>query len=300
MQTPYKKLDLIQGTDEWLKARYDFVTASQVPVLLHLSPYQTPLQLFEEKTMREQLADNSGKEILFQRGHNAEKAAREYLEKLTGETFEPCVLASVAYPHLLASLDGFSEKSGTIFEAKFVGAEALAKIKKGEIPAHHIAQVQAALLVSGAFVCKYFATDPTGDSAVVDVLPDLDYQAEIVTLSRVFFERVKDGEAPDPSDKDYFTPQNDERFLDLQGLKEQLDFMQAKYDALKASVTDAYKDHKRVKYGNVTITRSVRKGNIDYKKVPVLKGIDLEKYRGRSTEVVTVRIEQKAKLERVA
>ena len=49
----------------------------------------------------------------------------------------------------------------------------------------------------------------------------------------------------------------------------------------------------RVRAGGVTITRSLRAGNINYKSVPQLKGVDLERYRGKASEVVTVRIEKK-------
>jgi hypothetical protein len=46
--------------------------------------------------------------------------------------------------------------------------------------------------------------------------------------------------------------------------------------------------HSSEKGAGVQVTRYWKAGNVDYKKVPALEGVDLEKYRGASREEVRV------------
>jgi putative phage-type endonuclease len=282
-----KKLELEQGTPEWLSARYDFVTASQTPILFDLSPYETRLGLFEEKVMRQEMRNLEGKEVLFARGHNAELKAREWL-KAQGIDYVPAVFVNLEHPDLLASLDGIHGER--ILECKFVGEETLEAIRKGTVSPHHLCQVQTQLLVSEAKVCDYFATAPNGESHLLEITPDSNYQSEISIAASVFMNGVRNGEPPEPGEKDFFMPERDERFEILSAMDAHLKETEEKFEALKEELKKDYEAHRRVRYGQVTIVKSVKKGAIDYKKVPVLKGLDLEKYRKPSTEVVTVKV----------
>lgn len=284
-----KKLPLIQGSKEWLEARYDFLTASQAPVLFDLSRFETPLGLFEEKIMCQEMRLNEGKEILFARGHNAEARAREWLKE-KGFIYEPAVMVNDRFPDLLASLDGLSPDGTRILECKFVGEEALLSVRSGVIPPEHLCQIQAALMVSEAKVCDYFATAPSGESHWLEIAHMPEYQVEIALAAKRFMQNVREGKPPEPGARDFFTPEKDERFDLLTSLKAQLDEIEDTYEALKKDLIEAYKDKPRVQYGRVQIIRTIRKGTIDYAKVPVLKGVDLDKYRKPSSEVVTVKV----------
>jgi putative phage-type endonuclease len=285
-----KKLDLVQGTPEWLNARYDYVTGSQTPVILNLSRYQTPLELFEEKILRQELRSVAGKEIIFGRGHSAEKKAREYLKE-KGLCYEPVVMVSHRYPDLLVSLDGLTSDGKRMFECKFVGTAVLEKIRQGEIPPDHRCQIQAGLLVSGAEVCDYFATDSEGDSHWIEIFPEPQYQADIAEAAKRFMDCVRTGTPPEAGERDFIAVE-DERFKSLEALKAEMDRIEALYCDLKDELVKAYREKRRVQCGLVQIVTSIRKGNIDYQKVPSLRGIDLEKYRKPSTEVVTVRFKK--------
>lgn len=291
-----RKLDLEQGSPEWLQARYDYVTASQVPVLFDLSPYQTRLGLFEEKILRVETQDISGKEILFERGHNAEKRAREWLKE-KGFMYEPVVVVNDACPDLLASLDGISPDGKRMLECKFVGKSELEEIRRtNQALAPHNAQIQTGLYLSQAEVCDYFVTAPDGDSHWLEVVPDLVYQGEIQHAATAFMNCVRSGEPPEPGERDFFQADpSDDRFRRLEELDMALKALGAEFDALKKEVCESFKDHKRVACRSVQIIKCLRKGTIDYKKVPVLKGIDLEKYRKPSSEVVTVRFKRSEK-----
>ncbi len=62
-------------------------------------------------------------------------------------------------------------------------------------------------------------------------------------------------------------------------------------DAALATARDqlvALAQHPREQGGGVSLTRYWKAGNIDYKKVPALKGLDLSCYRGKAREEVRV------------
>jgi putative phage-type endonuclease len=288
----YKVIDLAQGSKEWLELRYNYLTASQAAVLFDLSPYQTPLGLFEEKVLRQETQNTKGKEVLFARGHAAEAAGRIYLQEKKGLDLKPAVLVSTQHPSLMASLDGFCEKTNVIFESKLVGAEALKNAREGNYVPHHICQIQASLLVSGARKCLYFLSDTSGDSHLVEILPDLVYQEQIAIAAKTFMENVAKGEAPEPGEKDFFEVQDDALFTQYLNLDSELKALEEKMAEVRKTVVEKYGNHRRVRCGAVTVCKSIRQGNVDYKKIPMLKGIDLDKFRKPSTEVTTIRIEK--------
>jgi putative phage-type endonuclease len=295
----YKIIDIPQGTPEWLALRYGYVTASQVPVLFDLSPYQTRLRLFEEKTLKKETQNTKGKEVLFARGHSAEAAGRIYLEERLGLDLKPAVLVSVLYPDLMASLDGFCQKTKIIFEAKLVGAKVLEEIREGQIPSMHLCQVQTALLVSGAAKCLYFATSLEGDSHLAEIFPDLAYQEEIALAAKKFMNCVRSGETPEPGERD-FANVSDPLFERYAAVHLQFKALEAELAVLREKILQGYSEQRRVRSGAVTMVTSIRRGSIDYDKVPVLRGVDLEKYRKASTEVVTLKVEKSKTMKGVA
>lgn len=289
----YTKLDLIQGTPEWLKVRMTKLTASQAPVLFDLSPYQTRLQLFEEKVTGEEAQTDDYKMQLFRRGHEAEEAGREWVKKHLNLDLLPLVLVSNETPELLASLDGMDESRGVIFEAKYMGTDNLKRVEAGLIPPHHICQVQAQLAVSGADEAIYFAMDSQGNAVHQRIKPDQDYGRDIAEAAIRFMAQVARGDAPEASERDFFSPQ-DPRFSELSRLYNQMNAIKAQYDALEETILGEYGSHKRIKVGDVQITKYLAKGTVDYAKIPQLKGIDLDKYRKPTQERVKVTIKRGA------
>ena len=293
--SPYQKLDLIQGSPEWRAERQKQPTASNVPAILGISPYKTKLQYFEELTIGASEEVSDAKQKLFDIGHNAEAKGREYIEGHYGAAFPAMVVLSIQCPDLLASLDGFNEQHNVIFEAKYVGRDVITKMRSepGWLPAHHEAQIHAQLLATGASKCIYFALDPDGEAAVFEVLPNADYMRDIAAAVTQFMSDLREGKVPEPSEKDFYTPA-DERFKTLAELKAQAEAADAAFNEMKDKLTKEYEQYVRIRAGGVTVTRSVRQGNIQYAKIPVLKNINLEQYRGKPSSVVTVRLDKKA------
>lgn len=292
MSKPYKKLNLEQGTEIWKQERLKHCTASQTPVLFGLSPYQTKLQLFEEKLTGKEREYSEQTKTLFQIGHKAEKAGRDWIESHLGITIPPTVVISNAIPDLLASLDGFSEAKNVVAEFKYVGKEVRLDVEKGKIPAHHECQVQAQLLATGAERCIYFVLDPEGNAAVTDIRPDKDYINNIGEEVTKFMKDVREGKAPEPSMRDYYFPE-DPRFEKLRDLKFQMDQSKEQFESFKDELLKEYEDHHRIKSCGLVIIRALRKGNVNYSKIPQLKGVDLEKYRGTPINMVSISLEKK-------
>jgi putative phage-type endonuclease len=185
--TPYIELGLKQGTSEWINARYDYVTASDVAAILGIKDYKTREQVMNIKLTRREPVVNSFKQSIFEMGHLAEESARKWASQVLNIHFESMVLVSRAFPHLMASLDGFDVNRNLCLEAKYLGEEACKDVKAGKFKANHMAQIQAQLLVSGAKKAMYFAMDPKGNAEVVAIYPDPEMQHRIVTETKRFF-----------------------------------------------------------------------------------------------------------------
>ena len=105
-----KILDLVQGTDEWLEARLNYLCASEAAAMMGESKYMTREDLLALKKGWQANPVDGFKQKLFDSGHESEAAAREILEEETCEPWMPAVGAiEVDGIKLLASFDGLNE-----------------------------------------------------------------------------------------------------------------------------------------------------------------------------------------------
>lgn len=288
----YKILDLIQGSDEWKKARYEHVTGSNVPAIMGISPYKTPLQYAEELLSKTEPPVPDAKQKLFDIGHKVEAAAREWT-KSKGFSFVPLVAASdFGGTPVLVSLDGFDKSKSIVFEAKYVGAEVLKGIPNKDLPAHHVAQIQTQLKVMGAEKCVYFALAPNGAAAVAEIIREEKYQDEMQAEITKFWENLKAGILPEMSDKDIFRP-DDARFEQLAKKHAEMKRAEKEYESLESLLLEEYSKYGRVQAAGVSVTRYWQVGSVDYSSIPQLKGVDKERFRkaGSLRTKVTVKKE---------
>lgn len=188
----YELLEIEQGTDPWKQERLKRVTASQIQIILGICPYQKPLDLLKEKITGQEADVSSYKQVLFAKGHSAEKSAREWVEADLKIKFSPAVVLSKKCPDLMASLDGFNPEKNWILEAKYMGAKSLIEVKSKKLKPHHVCQIQGQLLATGAEKCIYFATDGNGDSALVEIKPDPEYATKIAAAVTDFMKDIQD------------------------------------------------------------------------------------------------------------
>ncbi|WP_028864970.1 lambda-exonuclease family protein [Psychromonas aquimarina] len=98
-------VDLVQRTDKWFAWRKLGITASMIPVIMGLSPYQTPYELWAELVGLKAPADLSNNWHV-QRGVEQEPEARSTVERELGKPFMPVCVEADHNSLFKASLDG--------------------------------------------------------------------------------------------------------------------------------------------------------------------------------------------------
>src|SRR5271170_7079883 len=134
---------LVQNTPEWEEMRKTKVGASDAPVIMEVSPYKTPYQLWQEKLS---LA-TSKQNYAMQRGHEMEPMARAAFEELTGLMVTPMVKFHPLHAWMMASLDGVDVSGQNIAEIKCAGKEDHEIALSGQIPEKYFPQLQHQLEV---------------------------------------------------------------------------------------------------------------------------------------------------------
>jgi putative phage-type endonuclease len=277
---------LVQGSAEWHEHRRTHRNASETPIVLGVSPWTTPYQLWQQKLGLATQEINGA----MLRGTELEPAARAAYERLTGLVMQPLVLVDGDYS---ASLDGMTLAGERLVEIKcpYRGRESSLwkAIEERQLPEHYHRQVQHQLMVSGADIADVFVFDGS-EGVLFPVAPDESSWPRIHDAWEVFARYVTDAQAPPLTDRDTRIRDDPEwleaaaRYVELRTAYDQLS---AKYDEAKARLTKLA-THPREHGGGVSVTRLWRRGMIDYKRVPELRGVDLERYRGAGRMEVRV------------
>lgn len=276
---------------DWLKWRKKGIGSSDSPIIMGVSPWKTVGELYLEKVDPFDPVEDTTNQYVKDLGNEVEPKVRSLFELYLGESFSPSLVEMEQFSFLRASLDGRSEDKKTIVEIKLSGKDDWqASRGKGIVPEKYYPQVQHALMVSGAERCFYLAylfSAYKEDSkrlslnnlAIIEVLSDKDYQANLLKKEIEFWQNV--------------TNKNDVYNVKLNGmehnlklysdLSQEIEFLNEKLEAVRKEIIDAAVTNGKEKYEcfGFKIVKQERKGNIDYKKVPELQGVDLEKYRGK-------------------
>ena len=194
-----KKINLEQGSPEWLAWRKTVITATDASIIMGNNPWDTPfkcwqrkLGLIEEKTSNEAM----------ERGKRLEPEARAKFIEHHGIDVKPAVVESTEFDFLGASLDGITQLGGTLLEIKCGGAKLHDMAARGEIPEYYRDQMQHQLLVTGAEKCFYYSYNGR-EGICIDVLPDPEYKAKFMPKAREFWKCVALNEPPALQDADY-------------------------------------------------------------------------------------------------
>ena len=162
-----KTLDLIQGSEEWQAARAKYFTASEAPAMLGLSKYMSRQELLRQKAIGHTPEVDSAKQRLFDKGHEAEAAARPIVEEIIGDELFP-VTGSLEVDGLplLASFDGLTMSEDVVWENKLFNESLANDIYAFEIGDHYWPQLEQQLLVSGAVKAYFTTSDGTPENTV--------------------------------------------------------------------------------------------------------------------------------------
>jgi len=294
---------------EWLVWRSQGVGGSDAPAVLGISPYQTPFQLWEEKTGKVTLERDTN-EYITKKGNLYESFARSKYELINDMEMPPVRYEHQEISYLRATLDGGNQEEKKGIEIKYNGKavhEAAKKLK--QIPEHHMAQMQHQLFVTGFksidYLSYYVASgkdekgnkikpEPKkGELVVVEVVPNMEWIHNYLIKAIEFWQLVQTDTPPPLTDKDTRTIlKHDDLALKYVEAKKILDHAETACFELKKEIENIAAGIVRAEFGKtgLTVVKSYRMGNVDYKKIPELKGVNLDQYRGRSSQVFRINI----------
>lgn len=280
----YNIIDLMQGSVEWYDFRKGKIGASMAPAIMGVSPFQTPKQLWEEIVLETSRPPSSA----MIRGSMMEKVALEWVRNEFKVDYRPIVTQSKEHPWMIASLDGWQDHMLSlppILEIKCPGMETHLKALEGKIPENYYPQLQHQMAVTGSKDALYVSFDgESGISIVVERSEE--YIQKLISSEMAFIQSIIDFNCPDPNEKDRIVidqPElliKSERYVDLDRLIEEL---QTEKDEIKAFLLKNL-THSKNLVGRLKISKVNRKGSIDYSKISVLKGMDLDVYRKKPIE----------------
>lgn len=274
-------VELTQNTDEWIEWRRGKRMASEAAAALGKSPYMSRRKLAEVKRGVSEVYVNEH----MKRGVQNESKARLLAESQLGKFFSPIVVELGLYG---ASLDGMAD-DGTLIEIK-TASSSTSKLwehaKRGEIPEHNLYQLCQQYAVSSAseaFFCVFLPEDETLHVIRYNFSPAM--WDEIQRGWSQFWADYMIGDLPE-----------EEQRTDPDWAAAVADYLQAKEAAdQSADVLEAARKHlielapEGGKGLGVQVIKAERAGTVNYKSIPELKGVDLDKYRGKPTSYFTVK-----------
>lgn len=273
---------MIQGSQEWLDMRKKHIGASDGPIIMGVSPWRTPFQLWQEKLG---LAAPQEWNSSMQRGNDLEPKARAAFEAETGFDVFPQVVFHPEHKWMMASLDGLSLCGKVAVEIKCTSKKCHEMALAGEVPPHYIPQLQHQLCVLDLEMLYYFSFDGY-NGAIVKVNRDESYIKKLIKEETKFWKCLKDKTPPDLSDRD-FVERTDPTWLEyaerLRELDTQIKSLKESRDNLKEGLI-GLADGQSSKGGGLKLSRSFVQGRVDYGKIPHIEGIDLEPFRKPATE----------------
>lgn len=281
-------LKLVQGTPEWHAHRARYRNASETAAVMGMSPWQTPYDLWLVKTGRKVIEETEA----MRHGTAMEPTARSAFEEATNFIMQPKVMVDGLYS---ASLDGITMDGATLVEIKcpFKGqfSELWQTIRSGEIPAHYRLQVQHQLMVSRARLAYLWVFD--GNNGIrVPIEPDPVVYNQIQQAWDAFQPYIDNDTPPSLSNQDTVMRDDDvwsKAAKEYLNWKSVMDEAAAKAYKAKARLVELT-SHTRESGTGVTVTKYWKQGNIDYKRIPALKGVDLEQYREKIREEIRVTV----------
>lgn len=282
-----KIIDVSQGSKEWLDMRREKITATDCAAILGKSRYRSPRMVWMSKMSDVKNYVNAAME----RGKRLEPIARSYFESKYETGFFPYVVVSEERPWQMASLDGYDEHNHTILEIKCVGESVFRRAQEGEIAQDYIWQCYHQLAVceqaERVLLAFYFQDGGVVETIEICISRDEEKIAELNEKEYQFYHHnILGFHEPAMTDMDVET-KDDEIWL--------------KAASEWVSVKKCIEEHEKMEQdlreilirmssgvscrgGGVQVTKYIRRGNVDYARIPQLKDINLDAYRKESTE----------------
>ena len=182
---PYTKVNLKQGTREWLEWRSQGIGASDAPAIMGENPWKSPACLLQEKCLGKRTPPNAA----MARGTALEPEARKHYETKVGIRVIPACLQSRRFAWLRASVDGLATDGSTVVEIK-CGESAYRKASMGDVPDYYFGQLQHILAVTGLDEIDFWCYLPGRPEVHITVGRDDSYIKRMLEAEHAFWQRV--------------------------------------------------------------------------------------------------------------
>jgi len=266
---------LVQNSDEWLEWRKGKIGASDAPIIMGVSPWQTPYDLWCQKlSLTKPRQINSA----MQRGHDLEDKARALYEYKTGYFVLPQVREHFNIEYMIASLDGITIDGQHAVEIKCAGKEDHNKAICGEVPEKYYPQLQHQIEVCNLQEIDYFSFDGQ-DGVIVKVPRNSVYITNLKYKQREFWNNMQNLIPPQMTERDYVQRNDDlwnqaaSEWLAIRKLASDLEDREQELKAVLISMSQG----RNSSGAGIKVSKVVKKGNIDYSKMP--SDIDMEQFR---------------------
>ena len=278
-----KFVDLEQGSQDWKDFRKGKLGSSSAASIMGVG-FKTPLQLFEDMMDDRETPVNEA----MIRGTTMEPIARRYLNTKYESDLQPVVVTHPIdfYDWHISSLDGLWQRpDGSVFvaEIKCPGRVDHQKALDGHVPEKYMPQLYHILEdLPDVHRILYFSYHPDSQAEVWvyrdKVKMDAQFQAELA-----FYNRILDCNPPEPMDKDW-VDFRDSYLVDkanrLMYLNNEVLNMQAEVATIRSELIEGIQGCVRSRIGDLKVQKVTRKGTPQYSKIPELKGVNLDQYRG--------------------
>ena len=181
------------------------VGGSDAAIILGVSKYKTPLELYMEKTRMLKVEEPSGdNKIILEMGHQYETPIRNLFSMVSGIKTYPCTkqYMNLKYKNLVANIDGLCEVDGELYlyEGKTTrfGSKVYQEFKDDIVPLQYYLQVQFYLEIlelNYAYICCAWGLNPTTDFKYIKIKRD-SIGKEICTLCQNFVDKAARGSIP--------------------------------------------------------------------------------------------------------
>lgn len=313
-------------TDEWHAWRNAGVPASEVAVILGLSPYKTPWRLWAERIGLLQPEDLSSNPHVL-RGQLAEEFIVRFLEDRDDDMIVPTCAEADEFEILRASFDGL-DRNGEPVEIKAPAESTFEDLKdqgvNAEAFALYVVQLQAQMLVANAakgrliFAKVAAINSPEGVKFVVEDTVEFTVERDDAFLATAipklleFHAMVQERREPqkDPA-RDVYTPSDiadqehwaarAEEYRKLaerkQALKAEVQLIDSQEEKIEGELIQRMGPFAEGEYGGLKITNFVRQGPVDWEAlardhIGDLSASTVESYRKPSSEMVKATVKK--------
>jgi putative phage-type endonuclease len=276
------KHNLIQGSDEWLKFRKSKIGASDAGYILRLSPWKTANRLWLEKL---DLIEKEPSNFAMKRGTELEEQARHKYIAMTGINVFPIVCEHSDYDWMIASMDGLSFDERHAVEIKCPGRKDHALALDGKVPEKYYPQLQHQLAVLNLDNIDYFSFDGE-HGVIIKIERNEEYINNLIEKEKEFYRCMQELEAPALTDDDYEI-RTDREWLDTalqyRLVKMEMKELEAREKSLKETLY-GMSNHANSIGGGIRLQKIVKRGCIEYSRIPHLEGVNLDEYRKPRSE----------------